>query len=68
MSNIRDFPLTDVTCAVAKYGGIEKAAKLMKIEPESLENYMATGCLPKDLAKKLSRVTGYSVQSLTTPV
>lgn len=66
MGNVNEY-LTDVAFAVRKFGGLEKAARFLDLEQESLDNYARTGYLPEDLAKKLGRVTGINWKFLRSP-
>jgi|GEM_PF-6690392 len=64
-----DLPLTDVTCAVQMFGGVKKTARLFGFAHYGdLITYMRHGYLPLELAKKLSKETGFSVRSLTNAV
>ena len=66
MDSINEW-LNDVASAVRRFGGVEKTAQFLKISNESMENYARTGCLPKDLAKKLGRMTNVHWKFLMSP-
>jgi hypothetical protein len=59
--------ITDVYVAVQKLGGIEKAARLLKVSTESVQTYMDTGYMFKDMAKKLGKATNIPWKLLLTP-
>ena len=65
-SSLKDYD-SDVAIAVRIFGGIERAAKFLKVEPETVENYARTGCMPDDLAKKLGKVANVHWKLLRSP-
>lgn len=57
----------DVTCAIEKMGGIEKASELLDATLEQLDGWIDEHYVPEPYASQIHRHTGYSIWSLQEP-